>query len=217
MKILKTFAYLCLLMGTLSQAHAKEYLVEIVVFKHGWGERQGGIAWEPGILAPTLSNVVNIHRGASGGFSPEAGTRLAEHAAAIKASKEFDLLAHMAWRQPDQSGSGATGVRVAHGREIPVYIQSEAPVGAFRNYRTAQFGDLLPTGSDVGSVITQVLNGSVTLSVKRYLHLKTDLYYTQESAQRSAHIQAQRRMRSNEVHYIDHPVVGIIAFVTPVK
>src|SRR5690554_3569628 len=32
---------------------------------------------------------------------------------------------------------------------------------------------------------------------------------------RAGHIQLQRRMRSTELHYIDHPMLGVIVRVTP--
>ena len=34
---------------------------------------------------------------------------------------------------------------------------------------------------------------------------------------RSARIQQSRRMRSNELHYVDHPMLGLVVKVIPVE
>ena len=62
-------------------------------------------------------------------------------------------------------------------------------------------------------------SGRIALSRGRYLHLTLDLEYTApatatDPAQRYV-LRQSRRMRSNERHYIDHPMFGVIALVTP--
>ena len=80
------------------------------------------------------------------------------------------------------------------------------------------------------------LQGTIDITVARYLHLNIDLWYEasamaevprlfshEGSSQPVApdpsymYIQASRRMRSKEMHYIDHPIVGIIAYIDPVS
>lgn len=77
------------------------------------------------------------------------------------------------------------------------------------------------------------LTGSVKIVLERYLHLYTDLVYHRpdttaivpagDSATLPATpmqnfvIKEHRRMRSNELHYIDHPLVGILIKIVPVK
>jgi hypothetical protein len=63
------------------------------------------------------------------------------------------------------------------------------------------------------------VTGRIALSRGRYLHLTLDLEYTApanatDPAQRYV-LRQSRRMRSNERHYIDHPMFGVIAVVTP--
>lgn len=97
------------------------------------------------------------------------------------------------------------------------------------------------------------LGGVIQLDIARYLHLRTDLYFTQplpdnwvsprpaapastaapsllpypalselplltpESATRylSVNLKQGRRMRSNELHYLDHPMFGLFIKITP--
>lgn len=71
--------------------------------------------------------------------------------------------------------------------------------------------------------------GTIQLHVTRYLHLSFDLRYrvpytevagsplelSEIEAGRSYRLQDQRRARSNELHYIDHPLFGVLVLVTP--
>lgn len=74
-----------------------------------------------------------------------------------------------------------------------------------------------------------ILNGFVRLQRGHYLHLQLDLEYTpmistalDASASEATgaiiyHLQEKRRIKLNEVHYIDHPRFGVIATVKPLK
>lgn len=72
--------------------------------------------------------------------------------------------------------------------------------------------------------MTTWISGQVTLIMSRYLHFNVDLHYykpqTSESGERkyvSYPVFSERRMKSKEVHYIDHPLVGVIVLATPYK
>lgn len=56
------------------------------------------------------------------------------------------------------------------------------------------------------------LEGDVKVSVSRYLHLETDLRLVEGEVYA---LQQQRRMRSGELHYLDHPHLGLLALITP--
>ncbi len=107
----------------------------------------------------------------------------------------LEPLVHMAWRQ-----------------------QVEAPESAQSLYLQ------LPTDEATQSELPQ-LEGRIKISVKRYLHVDFDLVLRQlatppttDEATLSAlspnyqayRMQAHRRMRSKELHYIDHPLMGIL-------
>ena len=79
-----------------------------------------------------------------------------------------------------------------------------------------------------------VLSGYIKLILSRYLHLKIDLIYHKLKSEMTEqfftdefgeddllpdiyHITQTRRLRSNELHYIDHPVISIIVLITPYK
>lgn len=155
----------------------------------------------------------------------------------LERSNKHRVLFHSAWRQP-------------------VWSRDEAP-------------SLLISGGDQYGEQTE-LSGSINLSVARYLHLNTNLWFTQFAnnygqevaewptlptppnsedmnkevfktnqkvnlwdnnsvseneydnilrtpfvPEKVVLLQQKRRMRSKEIHYIDHPVVGILFYATP--
>jgi hypothetical protein len=56
------------------------------------------------------------------------------------------------------------------------------------------------------------MEGTIKVSVGRYLHVDLDLLLG-----KSYRMQAHRRMRSKELHYIDHPKMGALVLISPVK
>jgi len=78
--------------------------------------------------------------------------------------------------------------------------------------------------------VTQ-LDGSIEISVGRYLHVWTDLLFSRPANNNPAMINANseytelqtfrfqdhRRMRSKELHYIDNPSFGILIYALPYK
>lgn len=54
------------------------------------------------------------------------------------------------------------------------------------------------------------LNGLIRVTRGRYLHINYDLLLRDDTAGRDYRIQGSRRMRSDELHYIDHPKIGLL-------
>lgn len=73
--------------------------------------------------------------------------------------------------------------------------------------------------SSVQQAGTAKLKGLFYLHVSRYLHSKIDLQFLPnqtDSVTDLISFQESRRMRSKEIHYIDHPLVGAIIRILPV-
>ena len=67
---------------------------------------------------------------------------------------------------------------------------------------------------------TPQLRGMFYLHVSRYLHAKLDVQYLPDQAQTvegAYAITQTRRMRSKELHYLDHPGIGALIEITPVE
>ncbi len=67
------------------------------------------------------------------------------------------------------------------------------------------------------------LTGYVRVTIGRYLHFEADLWTTLEKKDKIASpqdnqfiaLRESRRMRSNELHYLDHPALGVITKISP--
>jgi hypothetical protein len=71
-----------------------------------------------------------------------------------------------------------------------------------------------------GSTKTGKLVGTAKVSVRRYLHLDLDLLLESSNGPAPGglyRMQAHRRMRKGELHYIDHPAMGVLVRITRVK
>ncbi|WP_432695383.1 CsiV family protein [Marinobacterium sp. YM272] len=58
------------------------------------------------------------------------------------------------------------------------------------------------------------VDGTIRVDRSRYLHFKPDLLLTRGGTQYQ--LKQSRRMRSKELHYLDHPLFGILVYARPV-
>lgn len=131
-------------------------------------------------------------------FTWTEATTLTPSLRAINRQRHLRPLFHKKWRQATPE------------REDPIALRLDVPAGLPR------------------------LHGTLDVTVSRYLHFNADLWYEtgdlgQEPrvfsadgtslaalpTKRFIHIAERRRMRSQEVHYIDHPKIGIIVRIDP--
>jgi len=148
--------------------------------------------------------------------------RLAQH-------PDYHVLLHAAWKQRGLDRDLA----------FPVHIDSNLGIST-----QAPASDATSQPSDAHATH---IAGDITLVMSRYLHINADLIYQkpitevidqpvdlQPAASRSPFdkptsgpttviryedfpVKFERRMRSREIHYLDHPLVGMIVLATPFK
>ncbi len=101
-------------------------------------------------------------------------------------------------------------------------LQNQRPPDRFiRPVENFQPAFVTPDGNLTGSytqTLAYPLDGTITVAVSRYLHVYTDLALTKTLApadMQSFIVKSHRRMRSRELHYIDHPKVGMLILITP--
>ncbi|MDX1335335.1 MAG: CsiV family protein [Gammaproteobacteria bacterium] len=151
---------------------------------------------------------------------------LAGAAKALEKSPRYTLLRHIMWEQPGLEESKALKMPIAGGRDY----REEYPKRMQSRWEANEQGQMVEIP---GPENLNELDGSVTLVLGRYLHIYTDLIFrkpviveqldeeTQEITETRAlfdiPVQSHRRMRSRELHYLDHPMVGILIEVTPVE
>lgn len=62
------------------------------------------------------------------------------------------------------------------------------------------------------------LNGHIGITLGRYLHANAKLWLQPDpSSDQYALLNESRRMRSNELHYLDHPLMGLLINIEPIE
>ena len=215
-----TLLFLGLLMAQPMSLHAETgtaansapwYQFEVLVFQRiapGAGSTEGW-ALDPG--EPSRENAVFLSRGAAiqdnkpiPFRSLPAGERsLGKAWSIMRGSRDYRPLYHFAWRQP-----------VKHpDRAKPVYFSLKQ-----------QNSDPMSQNDP------PKLEGTVKFGVKRYLHMTSDIVLREAVADetdadgfsygprfRSYRMQENRRMRSGKLHYLDHPVLGVLTIAKRYK
>lgn len=132
---------------------------------------------------------------------------------------------------PASDAPAAPGKEPAVAEAPQVYLRVPPNKQRDRN-RRGRTGSGQPSIGDTSAVPgpesdVNILDGSFTVSIGRYLHVWIDLMYREpiaispesnreyrEFILAPYRISMHRRMRSNELHYIDHPLVGMLVKIT---
>ena len=175
------------------------YLVEIIAFDDLEGDGIHAEVWPGDPGEPDVEGAVELTN--SGGESrafrlaARSELQLRDTWGALRRSARYRPLLHVGWRLPGLGRNAA---------------------------RSARIGPHLGTGRD-GTVV----RGIVNVSLARYLHLEIDLLYDRsrtdavtaldEAVPTRFRLRSKRRMRSKELHYVDHPLFGVLVLITPVE
>jgi hypothetical protein len=148
---------------------------------------------------------------------------------------DYRVLFHQHWRQPVREKNRAFSLRIQGGdRLMPVEQEVDTLMSGVDGFGeepvpvdAAPETDVGPETSAADSPAPQdpqedgsfsEMRGDLKLYLSRYLHVEPNLWYTDESAdgQRfNVVIDQRRRMRSEELHYIDHPLFGLLLYLEP--
>jgi hypothetical protein len=203
----RVLALLIVLMAALPSG-AKALEVEVIVFQRlGLGEARGE-AW-PEVTAAGEPGAVRLddRSGAIAGFQPLSADRLQLGGVfeALARSRNYRPLIHIGWTQPG----------LGEGRARPVYIGTGGTASA--------------TGADAPS--GNAIEGTLELAQSRFLHLRAGLVHHRavppeffgDAASRLERLSGSqthgfrlvetRRMAPGEIHYLDHPLFGVIVQV----
>jgi hypothetical protein len=187
-------------------ANAERYRVDAIVFL----DRGGATTELPKVFAPPdLTGAVELDPAALAGSAieliPDTQFGLPEVWNRLRYSRRYQPLVKLAWLQTDPQAA----------RTLPLHIRSGAPVlvppGA-QIAPTAKATTAAPT-----TLTFQSVDGTIALRLSRYLYLDADLYYTQplpDGRLGSYRLKEVRKMRRDDVHYLDSPKLGIVARVT---
>lgn len=206
-----------LLLLTVISVHAEttRYDVEIVIFEDTYGRYLNSEQWpiihhpEDEFTIETKSTKLEIKKKQLRDdkmmeLTHHASDALSKHVTRLNKSDRYNVLLHQSWQQAGLNDTDAISIQVDTSGTKKTDIENQE--------------------------LKSSIQGSLKLILGRYLHIHTDLLYkrlnntdTQTAPALNSKIfsefkiQSQRRMRSKELHYIDHPLVGILVLVNPIE
>ncbi|HFD33432.1 MAG TPA: hypothetical protein ENJ28_12090 [Gammaproteobacteria bacterium] len=147
----------------------------------------------------------------------------------IDESKKQRVIFHTAWRQPGLDKN----------LSLPVYFKREVPAPPVLEDENQAETNLENEPTSENITTPSILEGILRVTLARYLHLEAELVFQnkipelpksdnpfealdnesmRKALQKQGVIhfkQKRRRIRSNELHYLDHPVLSILVRMTP--
>lgn len=184
-----------LLLVAVAAARADEVKVELIVFENLDPSAIQAEIWPANPGAPALDNAIEL---AAAGASEKSWRLLLPTELSmggvmqrLRNSARYRPLLHVGWVQPMDGSDRSPAVHVFSGM----------------------------TGSGDTPVSSPQINGVAAVRRNRFMHGDVDLLFKKNAAAApiTARLDASRRLRNNEVHYLDHPLFGAIIKVTPIK
>ncbi|MYB89378.1 MAG: hypothetical protein F4X93_05405 [Proteobacteria bacterium] len=205
---------------------AKDYIVEMIFFANVPAAEEPLAQVAEPVSLPDMQDAILLDDSALlHDFLPLSleALELADQAAALTASEKYQILEHVAWLQPGLAKRQAIPVRIQAGLDYSGEFGEHAPL------------HLVPEdqGMQEQHAISE-LDGTVKVVLGRYLHVFTDLVYRRpvhknmstepvtdglgyERVLADFPLKVHRKMRSKELHYIDHPLFGILVEIRPAQ
>ena len=203
---------------------ARDYAIEVILFanKSGLYQTAEQFPLNQVLQAPgdglSLENVDDTSL-----WKPlnKEGYILNNVATRLKQSGQYRILKHIAWRQPVVDKVNSIPIAIHAGRDFTELFPERA-------YRQLEFNQTNGNTGETSNSVSE-LDGTITVVIERYIHFYTDLVYrlprsnptqlkdalNRQQVLVDYAIKSHRRMRSKELHYIDHPLVGILIEATP--
>jgi len=226
MIITRRFFLLVFMLGFFATAHAAPqqptwYQVEVIVFEHITPQSLASEAWPTDLQEPNLSDAIQLQAVQNDNLQayellPKKDFQLNSEVRRLTNNPNYKVLTHIAWVQPVSAPRFAKPVQIKGGAIYAPDGQMVLPV-------PGEMGD-----ADYSGDYWQ-LNGTITISVMKYLQIKTNLLLTEHGYKIPQQTNAQgetaslisfpmqqiRRTKSRELNYFDHPLYGMLIEITP--
>jgi hypothetical protein len=221
---MKTLTTICLLFFIVSHAHAealdgdaataasdlKEYDVEIIIFEDSHARYIKSETWDQyARSAEQLSAARETNTTNKTDFKSIKPAILRQQYKRINASPEYNVLFYGAWRQPGLDKSKAFAININDLKSSHKNKSGNTLTGTFKlvlarylhiyNHLNYQRKITATTGNNTSGKQSEVINNNLTPNNGLYP------------------LNSHLRMRSKELHYIDHPLVGMLIQINPVK
>jgi hypothetical protein len=232
LRILIPFALGCLVLAPQQAIAARAYLVELVVFSNvdGHSEESGPNTYPPldaaKINRALLPSAITEADPATSKVKEIEESTFHTYVERIRRDTRKKILVEERWVQDVKDPDSTTIARITdvHNNETGASsIPEQESGGRFRK----SLAMIMPVEKPADD-LHPVLDGYVNFFLDGYYALETDLRYTPpyrpsilddrpDRGQATYRIHEQRKMKSGELNYFDHPMFGMVLLVTPVK
>ena len=161
---------------------------------------------------------------------PMMQARLSAARERLEAQGEFRILFHALWEQPVYKADAAPHVLVRGGQEYGrrrelegllqlslsryLHLETDLRLSTYRKGRQGSSDWPLPAAPPLPDTDAELPAGRIRQVVQvlegLWQEASNDLMVL-----RTVHMRQHRRMRSNELHYLDHPLLGMLVLVYP--
>jgi len=202
-----------LIPGTGIAQVGRRYRIELVIFEHLGPESR---AFTDAVARPLVPELSGFGIG-EGPIRPSLqGFELDNVANRVERSGQGRVLARLAWDQLGRGFDATPWIRLQEGRYLGLRSPESSAENGGRQVAAPGLRPLTPQDE------RYELEGRLRVWVGRFLHLETDLIFHATQAVSgdpqvfpAVPIRGSQRMNSGEeLFYLDHPAVGIIARVT---
>ena len=208
------------------------YEVELIIFEDTQSRYQGSEDWTFNDMLNNSNQedeVVAVEPDAEFMELDWAKAKLSESLERIKSNSNYNILINKRWKQTGLDRDKAYSIELS---SIPVEeVEQETDITDIAEATTQDDSVtetiVVPDSFSTDKLETintdSFIQGQIKLIMSRYLHFEVNLNYYQwvegmdSPGFTSYPVVAERRMRSREIHYLDHPMIGIIVLATPYK
>lgn len=200
-----------LITGLTGSAHARDYLIEVVLFETLAGKQ----STNGELYYPKLERTLRLDSEdalAAGFQTVSDGLTLSDNATSIANSGRYRMLRHFAWRQPGLDEKTAIPIQISLGSSMPLHLPDD--IKPYDNFIPAS-AEATPDRPRM--INTTTVNGSIKVRLGRFLHMEATLVFTDTETLQSYRLSQSRKMRSRELHYIDNPRFGLLTRILPLE
>lgn len=244
MKLNTLLIFLCV--ALLNPVNAKDYAIEVIIFVNEDGIRKMSEQFDPENILPVPSDGITFFENQTEilvtgddedilieeinteenlwRLLPEEEYILNDQARKLSNSSQYRILKHFAWRQPVVDKQNSQPILIKTGFDFSGLYPE-------RTFQQIEFSDTDLYLEEEQNTGVWELEGTINVVITRYLHIYSDLVYRLErqnpmyidDISQPEHVlvdyevKSHRKMKSRELHYIDHPIVGILVEATPIE
>jgi len=228
MKINNMLVLVICFLALSQNSHASEtgYEVELIIFETNASHQLESEDWSYNDMLNNDKDIAETKNNYQDNNYTELNwqdAKLANSLEKIESSSRYTVLYKKRWRQTGLDRDTAYAIDITSLKNAE---NSDDNTVTTETKNTISDADILTMNNKLSMDATEdqtYIQGRVKLIMSRYLHFEVNLNYfkmmddEENSGYRSYPVISERRMRSRETHYIDHPMVGIIVHALPFK